>query len=85
LNCLAFLEALEAARIDRRVMNEHILAVLAADKAKPLGIVKPLYCSLFHDVSFPLLPLKLPLDPNRGFAQVEHLQKTNLFQTMCEG
>jgi hypothetical protein len=27
---------------------EYILAVLTADKAKPLGIVKPLYCSLFH-------------------------------------
>src|SRR5882757_5847162 len=52
LYCLAFLKALEAAGVDRRVMHKHILAVLAADKAKPLSIIEPLYCSLFHVVSF---------------------------------
>jgi hypothetical protein len=33
-------------------MYKNILAVLTADEAKPLGIVKPLHCSLFHDDSF---------------------------------
>jgi hypothetical protein len=46
------LEALETVRIDGRVVNEHVLAVLTADEAKPLGIVKPFYCSLFHCVDF---------------------------------
>jgi hypothetical protein len=48
LHCLAFLQALEAARIDRGVVNEHVLTILTADEAKPLGIVEPLHCSLFH-------------------------------------
>jgi hypothetical protein len=30
-------------------MHEDIFAVLAADKAKSLCVVKLLYCSLFHD------------------------------------
>jgi hypothetical protein len=29
-------------------MHEDILARLAADKAVAFGVVKPLYCSLFH-------------------------------------
>jgi hypothetical protein len=29
-------------------MHKDILAVLAADETKPLGVVKPLHCSLFH-------------------------------------
>jgi hypothetical protein len=33
-------------------VNKHVLAVLTADEAKTLGIVKPLYCSLFHCVDF---------------------------------
>jgi hypothetical protein len=52
LHSLTFLKALETVRIDRRVVNKHVLAVLTADEAKPLGIVKPLHCSLFHVVSF---------------------------------
>jgi hypothetical protein len=32
---------------------EHILSILTADEAKPLGIVKPLYCSLFHIACIP--------------------------------
>ena len=84
LHCLTLLEALETVRIDRRVVNEHVLAVLTADKAKPLGIVKPFYCSLFHVHYFLKLLLNLPLDPNRG-SYSHALQKTNLFQTMCEG
>jgi hypothetical protein len=48
LHSLALLKAFETVRIDRRVMNKHILAVLTADEAKPLSVVKPLHCSLFH-------------------------------------
>ena len=45
-NGLAFLEAPESTGRDRREMHENILAVLAADKAESLRIVKPLYWSL---------------------------------------
>jgi hypothetical protein len=48
-------------------VNKHILAVLTADEAKPLGIVKPLHCSLFHVDSFLSTDkFSLPQDPNRG-------------------
>src|SRR4051794_16910772 len=50
LHGLAFLKALEAVRLDRREMNEYVFAILTADKAKSLCIVKPLHCSLFHFV-----------------------------------
>jgi hypothetical protein len=30
------------------VVHENILARLAADETIPLGVVEPLYCSLFH-------------------------------------
>jgi hypothetical protein len=36
-------------------VNENVLAILAADKTIALGIVKPLYCSGFHDVAVFLL------------------------------
>jgi hypothetical protein len=36
-------------------VNEHILAILAADKTIALGIVKPLYGSCFHDIAVFLL------------------------------
>jgi hypothetical protein len=29
-------------------MHEDILAILTADEAIAFGVVKPLYCSLFH-------------------------------------
>jgi hypothetical protein len=38
---------------------EDIFAVLAADKAKSLCVVKPLHCSLFHDLSCSFLSLNL--------------------------
>src|SRR5450631_1974258 len=47
LHTLAFLQAAESARLDRREMHENIFAALPADKAVAFGIVKPLYCSLF--------------------------------------
>src|SRR6202007_3400300 len=53
LYALSFLQALEAARLDGREMDEDVFAIFAADESKSLGIVKPLYCSLFHCVDFP--------------------------------
>src|SRR5258707_13868641 len=50
LHSLTLLEALEAARGDCGVMCENVFAALTADEAKPLGILKPLHCSLFHRV-----------------------------------
>jgi len=47
LYALALLQATEAARLDGREMHKYILASLPADKAVALGVVKPLYCSLF--------------------------------------
>ena len=51
LHSLTFLEAAEAIGLDRAEMHEYVFAVLARDKPKTLGIVKPLYSSLFHCVS----------------------------------
>ena len=48
LHGLAFLQALETARLDCGEMHENIFATLAANESVALGIVKPLYCSLFH-------------------------------------
>ncbi len=48
LHRLAFLQALETARLDGREMHENVFARLAADKAVALGVIEPLYCSLFH-------------------------------------
>src|SRR5579885_1652694 len=48
LHGLALLQALETAGLNRREMHENVFARLAANKAVALGIVEPLYCSLFH-------------------------------------
>jgi hypothetical protein len=49
LNLLTFLQAAKAVCLDGGEVNENVLAILAADKTIALGIVKPLYCSCFHD------------------------------------
>jgi hypothetical protein len=43
-------------------VHENILAILAADKTIALGIVKPLYCSGFHDGAVFLVVLKYALE-----------------------
>jgi len=48
LDGLTLLQAAEALALDRREMNKYIFAILPADKAVALGVVKPLYCSLLH-------------------------------------
>ena len=50
-NGLAFLQTAKATALNRGEMDENILAGLAADEAVALCVVKPLYCSLFHDVA----------------------------------
>src|ERR1039457_6954408 len=51
LNLLSLLQAAETIRLDGGEVNKHVLAILTADKPIALGIVKPLYCSCFHDVA----------------------------------
>ena len=60
LNLLTFLQGPEAVALDGGVMHEYILAIRAAKKSKTLGIVEPLYSSLFH-ICF-LLKQNVPLD-----------------------
>ena len=55
LNLLTFLQAAKAVCLDGGEVNENVLATLAADETIALGIVKPLYCSCFHDVAVFLL------------------------------
>ena len=45
---LTFLQRTEPVRLNGRKMNEYIFAILPGDETKTFGIVKPLYCSLFH-------------------------------------
>src|SRR5215831_19930448 len=60
LHCLAFLQALKTARLDRREVHKYIFAILTADKPIALSVVEPLYCSLFHIlVSFSFLIVTL--------------------------
>src|SRR5580704_4053698 len=47
LHGLALLQAAEAAGLNCGEMHENIFAILTADKAIALGVVKPLHCSLF--------------------------------------
>src|SRR5258707_14940536 len=54
LNLLTFLQAPKTVCLDGGEVNKHVLAILAADKTIALGIVKPLYCSCFHDVAVSL-------------------------------
>src|SRR5215204_508294 len=47
LHVLAFVQRLEAAALDGRVVNEQILApVLGSDEAETLGVIEPLHFSL---------------------------------------
>jgi hypothetical protein len=44
----AFLQAAKAASLNSGEMYEDIITSLTADEAVAVGVVKPLYCSLFH-------------------------------------
>ena len=51
LDWLAFLQAAEAVRLDGRIMNKYVFAILTADEAVALRVIEPLNCSLFHGVT----------------------------------
>jgi hypothetical protein len=53
LHGLPFLQAAKAASLNGREMHKYIFAALTADEAVAFGVVKPLYCSLFHLI-FPI-------------------------------
>jgi hypothetical protein len=44
---LAFLQAAEAARLNRREMHEDVFAILTADETKPFSVVKTTLLFLF--------------------------------------
>jgi hypothetical protein len=64
LNGLAFLKRTEAVALDRGVVDEYVLAAVAAQKAESLCIVKPLNCSLFHNLFLLLQIFNVPLKRN---------------------
>jgi hypothetical protein len=47
---LTFLQAPESIALNRRVVDENVIATLTAKKSESLCIVEPLYYSLFHDI-----------------------------------
>ena len=53
LDSLAFIERLKAFSLNRGVMNKHVLAILAGDKAITFFCVEPLYCTLHYGTSTP--------------------------------
>src|SRR6201747_569240 len=50
LNRLTLLQRTEAVALNRGVVDENVLTGRAAQKSKTLGVVKPFYCSCFHDL-----------------------------------
>src|SRR5215831_4161237 len=50
LHRLTLLKALETARLDCREMHENVFAALTANETVALGIVEPLYRSLFRHI-----------------------------------
>src|ERR1700712_1915902 len=50
LNRLTLLQRAETVALNRGVMDENVLTGGAAQKSKTLGVVKPFYCSCFHDL-----------------------------------
>jgi hypothetical protein len=48
LNLIAFIQGLEAFAGNGLEMYEHVFTALALDEAKTLGLIEPLYDSLFH-------------------------------------
>lgn len=51
LDRLTLFEGAESVTLNRRVMNEHVVAIGTADESEALGIVKPFHCSLLHNHS----------------------------------
>jgi hypothetical protein len=74
LNLLTFLQAAKTVGLDGGEVHEYVFTILAADESIALGIVKPLYCSCFHDVAVFLL-LKYALEL-AGYMQITLRQVT---------
>jgi len=53
LHGLTFLQTLEATRVNRRIVNKYIFAVLARNKPEALRVIEPLHSTLFHWIVFP--------------------------------
>jgi hypothetical protein len=51
LHGLTLLKALETSRLDCREMHKNVSATLTANEAVALGVIEPLYCSLFCHVN----------------------------------
>lgn len=47
-HALTFCQTAETAGLNGGMVDENVLAGLALDKAEAFGVVKPLYCALFH-------------------------------------
>lgn len=45
---VALVQGFEALRVDRRIMDEHIIAVFTCDEAKTLTLVEPFYSATIH-------------------------------------
>ncbi len=56
---LTFGQGFESAVLNVAEMNEYIAAIFASNETKTLGIIEPLYCTIFHDKLPPSCKLKL--------------------------
>ena len=59
LHGLTLLKALETSRLDCREMHKNVSATLTANEAVALGVIEPLYCSLFCHVNTGVLSIDL--------------------------
>ena len=83
LHLLAFLQAAEPTRLNRREVYKHVLSALAADEPITLGIVKPLDCSCFHGVAR-FLFLRYALCQSQNFFRQVTLVSRELLKN-CKG
>ena len=60
LDRLALLQRTESLGLDRGVMNENVLTVLAGDESETFCVIEPFHCALFH-LNRILLETDLPL------------------------
>src|SRR5207249_1149070 len=84
LDLITFGEALEALRLDGRVVDEHVLAALLRDEAETLRVVEPLHPSGCHDLNLSsgALPLRR-FRRNGGASAIIGGQTKNAARTGC--
>ena len=56
---LTFGQGFESAVLNVAEMDEYIAAIFTRNETKTLGIIEPLYCTIFHDELPPSCELKL--------------------------